>query len=490
MESQESGSRVTYNKGKGKAGPGDVGQQEVSSAPSSSQSNGSKNLLGGLFSGPSAGQGMLQDLAQGLSAAAGGKGGQLVSSSARLGGQGQALETLGAQGSSSGGQGTHARQANGQFRSLGNGGQAKAVDQEAYEAFAQSTQAVDGRLYDQIPATAVAPGSENRLQRNQVYTSAADFDGPLYAHVRASHSLPLQREAQEPVESLADEFSRLHSGLSGTQEGFEQAWSTAEQPRLAATPVAPTQDSADGFLAALEAEEAEFGPVTQEPSLPAMGNSQDFPLERPPAAQQAPVSEFLTQHVGMTPEAVQSGSITEEQYQMHLALDALQNSDADPARISERLRPADDDEQAQQGVYAPTPEEALRGILGGEDEVAQENQRAQASKTEQLRRAQEAQATPSELERLRQYLPRGTFVDVSWVVGILPTKAESCAIIHRRSTVFRQCSHAPSKKQSPRKSRRRRLKRLPIGVLLLFEGSKRCKNTCRARLASKRHSER
>ncbi len=382
---------------------------------------------------------MLHDLAQGLRAGLGGKG----SSSSLPSGAGAqlpsaAFESSYGPSSSSGAAASSRIGGPSSFRTAGLAGAGAVPRHQDQE-----------QEYDHFQGTAAAAAPETRLSNlsplgidsaslpqrplalaydGPRFHSAADFDAPLHAVFRQEQEHRGRLGA--PSLSLSDGLGALRLTSEQEQEeaaGLEDAWAGASASAGAGAGLQGGGARAeDDFMAALAAEEAAAGhSMAQEAGTIPLSHSQLEPLADEPDGYPAPAADsFLATHLGLTPALLDSGALAPEQLRMHHALSTLQSSDADPARLAERLVPPDDDRLARQGAYALTPEEAFRGILGGAEEVQRENERARARRQDLINDRQaggqreggsavEVQVGEVELQRLRQYLPRGTFVDVS-----------------------------------------------------------------------------
>lgn len=106
-----------------------------------------------------------------------------------------------------------------------------------------------------------------------------------------------------------------------------------------------------------------------------------------------------------TQEIAEEG-MTEEQVQMHSALDALQKSEE---RAEERIQPPNDDAIARTGIYAATPQEALQAIWDGP---------AEGKRASTLVRNDTRSSEESISKKIRELLKRGSYVDD--VYGIPP----------------------------------------------------------------------
>lgn len=109
-------------------------------------------------------------------------------------------------------------------------------------------------------------------------------------------------------------------------------------------------------------------------------------------------------------------SLTQEQYEMHLRL-AEQQDSQEGQRADERIKPPDDDEHARTGVYATTPEGALKAIWDGDAE----GQRA----SEHVRIVKEIRSTDAAnvVRKIRRLLKRGSYTDD--VYGLPPALKET-----------------------------------------------------------------
>lgn len=223
--------------------------------------------------------------------------------------------------------------------------------------------------------------------------------------------------------------------LPATPAGWDQAWSGSTTPSAAA--FAQKEKDAD-FLALLEAEEQTLGSVPQGQS-----SFVDAAAPAPGTAAHVP-SAFLAHEVGLARQNIAPvgyeppepgvDTMSAEQAEMHLALDALQHSDR-PDRVAERIVPPDDNQALHQGVYAPTEQEALREIIGGQAQVQHLNSQLE-SQTRTA--ATQSHTQGSQWEQLRTYMPRGTYVDVCGPVVRCESQSRILTL-RRRSTI---CLHS------------------------------------------------
>ncbi|CAD6890705.1 unnamed protein product [Tilletia controversa] len=127
-------------------------------------------------------------------------------------------------------------------------------------------------------------------------------------------------------------------------------------------------------------------------------------------------------------------SVSIEQLLLHQALaakqEASESDDADRAR--ERIRPADDDEREGQGVFASTPEDALRSVWDGKAEaerVRRDKEKRLVDLAERIRRGESLEETERDVDRLiadvKRWFPRGTYAEE--VHGVPPLLAQTLA---------------------------------------------------------------
>ncbi|MCO5588235.1 hypothetical protein L7F22_042190 [Adiantum nelumboides] len=118
------------------------------------------------------------------------------------------------------------------------------------------------------------------------------------------------------------------------------------------------------------------------------------------------------------PSPSQRPMLTQEQYELHRRL-AEQQDSKEGQRADERIRPPDDDEQARSGVYAATPEDALRAIWDGNAEGERASQH--------VRDVNEIRTTDAAnvVRKIRRLLKRGSYADD--VYGLPPALVETLA---------------------------------------------------------------
>ncbi|KAE8245474.1 hypothetical protein A4X13_0g5896 [Tilletia indica] len=127
-------------------------------------------------------------------------------------------------------------------------------------------------------------------------------------------------------------------------------------------------------------------------------------------------------------------NVSIEQLLLHQALAAKQDAneadDADRAR--ERIQPADDDEREQQGIFAATPEDALRTVWDGEGEaerVRRDKEKRLVDLATRIRRGEALAETERDVERLiadiKRWYPRGSYAEE--VHGVPPLLAQTLA---------------------------------------------------------------
>ena len=390
-------------------------------------------------------QGLLSDLTQTLASASNGK---LTPSTRLAGSAGAGLDTFLERkaGGSVGGIETTGSSTGNSFRtsipsgSIAQVGKAQAAD-DAYASFGTvpSTSAAAELVTSNGsgPASSrVRPLPVSASDASGTYSSSHQLDGPLHAHVRASHGLA----SSVWTDTLADEFQQSISLASAAeadaaqQRIFESAWSGTDPTASAATASFSTlsytaHPPPTDFLSALATEEAALGAVSQEPSSTNLSTLSSRPLRDPSSSTTTPSHPLdhalphpppilaSLPYRPPSPSANGGDHMSHEQAMMHRTLALLQSSTQDPARVAERVVPPDplvhgpiDSQQSEwekqerlrqagRDVYAPTPEMALRSVFGdGLDEI-------------EIRTT--GNALQSAASRLRQYLPQGSYIDVS-----------------------------------------------------------------------------
>ncbi|KDN53316.1 hypothetical protein K437DRAFT_98641 [Tilletiaria anomala UBC 951] len=463
VETRSTGAADAEGKGKGKAAAaaasdGDRPTNSASTAKTAATS--SQRDRHAWASPPPSGPGMLQDLAQTLASAVNGKSG----GAARLDSTHAATAELARASSSrafdTAAGGTAIRGGSGSTFRLQQPQVGSDTETDAsYAAFAVKTAGGDTGVRTSTSSTLhpttssflsldrhsgeSSAASRVQLAAPGIYSSSGELDASLHAYVRASSlsvfsSLFEEKEEgkEEQADSLADQFyqsavldgkhdARGTEAVAEVDASFEHVWAahsagTQAPPASLSHTVAPVFSKPgaghDEFMSLLAQEEAQLGPVSQEPSglihdlavpslrsplspSPALAGGEERPAPRTP-------SQFFMRHVFPRGHS-NAAAMTSEQYNLHLALDAqqtAQGADADPARLAERIVPPDTNAAARKGVYALTPEEAFRHILQG-TELQQTQQEGAA--TAPLR------SVASEVERLKRHLPRETYVDVS-----------------------------------------------------------------------------
>ena len=215
------------------------------------------------------------------------------------------------------------------------------------------------------------------------YSSAQSLDAPLHDHVRAT-----------PWSDLDDLWTKASSDLSAEEvarlydPGYHEAW--------ARNIPAPTFDQRGADWAQGEHLDRLLQAVPSSDQMPRSTPTDLMALLDHEEAQEAVGA------AGAHPATDAGGAMSDEQREMHSALNELQNS---KQRADERVRPPDDDAAARTGVYAATPEQALQAVWDG----GAEGERASALVQEE--RAGAASQDGGITRKIRQLLQRGSYVD-------------------------------------------------------------------------------
>ncbi|PWN87658.1 hypothetical protein FA10DRAFT_174043 [Acaromyces ingoldii] len=273
------------------------------------------------------------------------------------------------------------------------------------------------------------------------YSSASDLDVHLHDYVR--------RSSQQQQQQWDDH---------GNEAELEGAWRDARQPqqqrRQGFDPMTmldvESEDqhefAQDDFIAALEREERELPPQALTPlqQLGQGGQQQQRQAGAEVGTTTEALGSVLPAGVPLVDRWTADGQgITREQYEMHRRLHLAQrgalstgtqgqsNDSIDEEaqrRADEAVKPPDDDEVAQTGVYAPTVELAFSAIWDGEAEGQRALERLRAASVEEAHaRQQEARSSSSTSQpssshlqrekarrlaaRLRAWVARGSYVD-------------------------------------------------------------------------------
>ncbi|WFD36722.1 hypothetical protein MCUN1_003609 [Malassezia cuniculi] len=133
-----------------------------------------------------------------------------------------------------------------------------------------------------------------------------------------------------------------------------------------------------------------------------------------PIVHLVPPYTTLTEH-WTQPQPFGPSTISEEQHAMHVALAERQARDDNPFVAGERYMPAADDPALKEGVYAPTPEEALASIWDA--------QGTRAQKVQEFRNTESEQDPNIVIERLKGWTVREGYV--ADVYGLPPTLAKT-----------------------------------------------------------------
>lgn len=313
-------------------------------------------------------------------------GGKAAPAAAGRGVSGEAFEDLQkASGASSGSYG-HVQWPQASFRSTNNGNEKQ--QDLSYHEFADGRSQLDPQLarnFDELQISASTQGAYVGP-----FTSAAALDRPFHAHVRASISSEheLSQAWHEATSSATELPAAVHD------PAYHDIWARSipapmfpgrsmTQMPLDASP-AMNLSSSDGqdidFMSALEAEGA---------------------LERGQRTIGA-APEAVLPDVWRPPSPSQSPTMTQEQYALHRRLAEEQDGDD---RADERVQPPDDDEAARTGVYAATPEDALRAIWEG----SAEGERA-SHNVQEIRETRSTDGAEV-VRKVRRLLARGSYVD-------------------------------------------------------------------------------
>lgn len=277
------------------------------------------------------------------------------------------------------------------------------------------------------------------------YSSASDLDAHLHDHVRRS-SQQQQRDDhwhEAELEGAWRDARQQQPQPQQRQQGFDP------MTMLDVESEDQHEFAQDDFIAALEREERELPPRALTP-LQQQGQEGQQKHRQAGAEAGTTTTEALG---GVLPAGVplvdrwtaDGQGITREQYEMHRRLHLAQrgalptgaqgqsNDSIDEEaqrRADEAVKPPDDDEVAQTGVYAPTVELAFSAIWDGEAEGQRALERLRAASVEEAHaRQQEArpsssssssQPSSSHLQRekarrlaarLRAWVARGSYVD-------------------------------------------------------------------------------
>ncbi|KAK0524156.1 RNA helicase required for poly(A+) mRNA export [Tilletia horrida] len=312
-------------------------------------------------------------------------------------------------------------------------------------------------------ALAMAEQQAAAMQASQ--QSAGAWSDEFSASLRADEA----RSAQANGVGVAlEEAWRAHAGgTSGSLEDFGAEWLAqldepmrramldpnyhAEWARTVPAPAfgpdhqeerhqapLPIQQSGDemDFFATLQAEEREEeARARRDTSLPAPASA--VPSQAADLAQLGIDAARLPSGITTEwrpPSPSHPSNVSVEQLLLHRALAAKQEAteEEDEDRARERIRPADDDERERQGLFAPTPEDALRSVWDGQAEAERVKRDKEARLTEiaQKQRTGEAVATSTaDVEQLiadvKRWFPRGSYVDE--VHGLPPVLAQTLA---------------------------------------------------------------
>ncbi|KAK0554568.1 [Pyruvate dehydrogenase (acetyl-transferring)] kinase isozyme 2 [Tilletia horrida] len=140
------------------------------------------------------------------------------------------------------------------------------------------------------------------------------------------------------------------------------------------------------------------------------------------------------------PSPSQDANVSVEQLLLHRALAEKQEArddgtGANADRAAERIKPAEDDERERQGIYAPTPEDALRSVWDGLAEAARVKRDKEARLVDIAKRERDGSTqelsvgNEGDVQRLiaevKTWFPRGSYADE--VHGVPPLLAQTLA---------------------------------------------------------------
>lgn len=256
-------------------------------------------------------------------------------------------------------------------------------------------------------AGGAAPGAASREYMSDVASSS----GPA-----ASHSFRTTQRTGGDDEFAA--FNAPAPPAAADRQKFEHAWDAAEkapaydgltahdgmsaaamtQPVRAAPNAQQLDADAQNFMAALDAEEA----------VPA------------PEHEIAPIVPLIPPHTALTeqwvpPDPRGPSTISEEQHAMHVALAERQMAEDNPFCAGERTLPTADDPVLKEGVFAPTPQEALASVWDA--------QGTREQKVREFRGAEDTHDTQVIIDRLKGWTVRDGYV--TEVYGLPETLART-----------------------------------------------------------------
>lgn len=260
----------------------------------------------------------------------------------------------------------------------------------AYRQFADSAPP----RFDMTPTSPSIQSSSSILVGP--YSSAQSLDAPLHHYVRAdsSHWSNMEESWKATSQTMSsEELTQLQD------PAYHEAWA-----RNIPAPMFGDQNNdlqqgehLDRLLQSVSLSDQQFTPT----------HANGMPMDIMSLLdEEEKLGEPVLHDDGRN--SLQNGEplMSEEQTEMHRALDLLQNSEE---RADENIQPPDDDAAARSGVYAATPEDALRAIWDG----TREGERASS-----IVRESQSTGNGGLSRKIKEILKRGSYVDD--VYGIPP----------------------------------------------------------------------
>lgn len=252
------------------------------------------------------------------------------------------------------------------------------------------------------------------------YQSAKDLDPGLYAHAQAYRDTNPSFWSHGKHHELEQSWNKIQEngggggGVDLEDPAYHEAWA-----RSIPGPIFPSFKMENGNEFGRDEVESSFGngDGIENDFMDLLSKEEEREEER--KSFQNPITNFNPSssqpfHPNITsewkpPSPSSSPTITTEQLKLHLDLSELQDGKGnDEQRKLEGLKPNDDQEHLQEGVYARNPEEALKSFWRG-DQDRREKFEEKRKELDSLREGDDEKLR----ELLKSYLPRGDWIDVS-----------------------------------------------------------------------------